>query len=101
MNAADYRTALKTFTSDNYWKKIRYVLREQLSANIRKDFPTGFVVVEFLTHRPVKLLKAPPADNTVLQANYVMKLKGINKVKGQPFTVYEIVDGVKKLIAGG
>ena len=71
MNAADYRTALKTFTSDNYWKKIRYVLREQLSANIRKDFPTGFVVVEFLTHRPVKLLKAPPADNTVLQANYV------------------------------
>jgi hypothetical protein len=71
MNAADYKDALKTFTSDEYWKKIVYVLREQLSANIRKDFPTGFVVIEFLTHQPVTLLKAPPGDKTVLDASYV------------------------------
>ena len=36
----------------------------------------------------------------VLQANFATRLKGINKVKGQPFTVHEIVDEVKKLVVG-
>jgi len=31
----------------------------------------------------------------VLQANYLMRLKGINKIKGQPFTVQEIIAGVE------
>jgi hypothetical protein len=71
MKAADYRMALKTFTSDNYWDKIVYALRERLSENIRKEHPTGFIIAEFLTHRPVNVLKAPPGDKTVVNANYV------------------------------
>lgn len=71
MSGADYKLALKTFTSDNYWNKIVYVLREQLSENIRKEHPTGFIVAEFLTHRPVTVLKAPPGNKTVVDANHV------------------------------
>ena len=71
LNAADYQAALKTFCDDNYWSKIVYTLREKLSENIRKEHPTGFVVAEFMTHRPVKVLKAPPADKTVLDPAYI------------------------------
>lgn len=71
LSAADYRAALKTFTDDNYWDKIVYALRERLSENIRKDHPTGFILAEFLTHRPVKVLKAPPGDKTVVEPSYV------------------------------
>jgi len=71
MNAAEYRMALKTFTSDNYWDKIVYKLREQMSENIRKEFPNGFIIVEFLTHRPVTVLKSPPGDKSVAESNYV------------------------------
>ncbi len=77
MNAAAYRTALKTFVNDNYAAKIRYALREQLSANIRKDYPSGFVLVEFRSHHPVRVLKAPPADNTVVNASYVAGISSV------------------------
>lgn len=71
LNASDYQDALKSFTDDNYWDKIVYAMQEQLSQNIRKEHPTGFIVAEFLTHRPIKLQKAPPGDKTVLDPAYV------------------------------
>jgi hypothetical protein len=57
MSAADYKTALGTFVNDDYWDKIVYPLRRQLSRNIRKTYPSGFVIIDFLTHRPVKIRK--------------------------------------------
>jgi hypothetical protein len=66
-----YRDALKTFCNDDYWSNIVYPLREQLSKNIRPNFPVGFVLVDFFTHRPVDVLKAPPGDKTVADAGYI------------------------------
>lgn len=67
--AARYKRALKLFTSDNYWDLIYTPLREKLSANLRKDYPSGFIVVNFLTHKPVNVQTAPPADVAVTPAH--------------------------------
>jgi LysM repeat protein len=71
MDAATYKATLKTFTYDNYWQQIVYPLREQVSKNIRKDYPVGFVIVNFLTHKPATVLKNPPADKSVDEASYI------------------------------
>lgn len=36
----------------------------------------------------------------VLRALYMVEAKGINKVRGQPFTIAELVNGVRTIIAG-
>lgn len=69
LNAAAYKVALNTFTNANYWDKINEDLRRQLTKNIRKVHPTGFVVIEFLTHLPVDIMNAPPGDVKVTKAN--------------------------------
>jgi len=69
MNAAAYKTALKTFTSDNYLDPIYTALRRQISTNLRKTHPVGFVVMEFLTHLPVNVQTAPPINTAVTPAN--------------------------------
>ncbi|MCP3869538.1 MAG: hypothetical protein GY703_15860 [Gammaproteobacteria bacterium] len=69
MNAAQYKVALKNFVNDNYWNKIYKDLRKKLSENLRKEYPTGFVVVNFLTHKPVNIMNAPPGNKTVSPAN--------------------------------
>lgn len=71
MNAADYKDALKTFTYTDYWNLTIYPLRERLSEILRKDFPVGFVIVEFMTHIPVNVQKAPPGDTAVVNAGYI------------------------------
>jgi 2-oxoglutarate ferredoxin oxidoreductase subunit alpha len=37
---------------------------------------------------------------TLLRNRYLVDAKGLNKVKGQPFTIHEIVTGVRALLAG-
>ena len=37
---------------------------------------------------------------TILRAAYLLDVKGLSKVRGQPFTVREIVAGAKQLLAG-
>ncbi len=73
LSAADYKSALKTFTSDDYWKKIYNDLRKKISENIRKDYPSGFIVINFLTHKPVNIKNNPPIDDTVTpkHTNYI------------------------------
>ena len=68
-NAATYTAALRTFTSDNYFDPINADLRRKLSQNVRKKHATGFVVAEFLTHKPVDVQTAPPGNTTVSKAN--------------------------------
>jgi 2-oxoglutarate ferredoxin oxidoreductase subunit alpha len=36
----------------------------------------------------------------ILRDRYLVDAKGLNKVKGQPFTIHEIVSGVRALLAG-
>jgi len=70
LNAAAYTTAIKTFTNANYLNLVYDDLRRQLSQNVRKKYPTGFVVMEFLTHKPIDIQTAPPANTTVTPANH-------------------------------
>jgi 2-oxoglutarate/2-oxoacid ferredoxin oxidoreductase subunit alpha len=37
---------------------------------------------------------------TFLRSKYLIDAKGLNKVKGQPFTIHEIVEGVQALLEG-
>src|SRR5262249_35414448 len=37
---------------------------------------------------------------TIIRARFLIDAKGLNKVKGQPFTIEEIVDGVEAVLAG-
>lgn len=69
--AAAYKAALKTFTNDDFWNKIYGPLRAQISKNMRKTYPDGFIVVNFLTHKPVAILKAPPGDTTVVDPSFI------------------------------
>jgi hypothetical protein len=69
LNAGAYKTALKTFTSDNFINPIYKALRRQISTNLRKTHPVGFVVVEFLAHLPVNIKTAPPGNVTVTPPN--------------------------------
>ncbi|MDQ2642320.1 MAG: hypothetical protein M3020_00790 [Myxococcota bacterium] len=71
--AAQYRQALKAFTEGNYWDRIVYDLRKKLTQNIRPLYPVGFIIAEFLTHVPVNIQTAPPANTSVTPAhtNYV------------------------------
>ncbi len=71
MNAAAYEAALRTYVYDNYWKRIVYPLRDLVGKNIRKDYPIGWVIVNFLTHKPVNIQKNPPADVTVAKASFI------------------------------
>ena len=36
----------------------------------------------------------------LLRARYLVDAKGINKVRGQPFTINELVKGVKSILEG-
>ena len=36
----------------------------------------------------------------LVRGEYLIDAKGLNKVRGQPFTIHEIVDGVRDLLAG-
>ena len=36
----------------------------------------------------------------LLRAHFLIDAKGLNKVKGQPFMVQEIMDGVRAIVAG-
>jgi hypothetical protein len=69
LDAAAYKTTLRTFVHADYGRKIRDDLRKKLSENIRKEHPNGFVIVNFLSHKPVDIKNAPPGDNTVTAAN--------------------------------
>lgn len=70
-NAADYKTLLTQFTQGDYWNRIFSPLRRKLTEKIRKVYPTGFVIVEFLGHVPVNVQKAPPGDTSIAFANYI------------------------------
>jgi 2-oxoglutarate ferredoxin oxidoreductase subunit alpha len=37
---------------------------------------------------------------TLLRSRYLIDAKGLNKVKGQPFTIHEVVEGVQALLEG-
>jgi len=37
---------------------------------------------------------------TLLRSRYLVDAKGLNKVKGQPFTIHEVVEGVQALLEG-
>lgn len=71
MNAINYESAIDTFVNANYWDKIYQELSLVLSENIRKKHPVGFIIADFLTHVPVNIQKAPPANTTVVKANHV------------------------------
>ena len=36
----------------------------------------------------------------LIRSHFLIDAKGLNKVKGQPFMVQEIVDGVRAIVAG-
>jgi len=36
----------------------------------------------------------------ILRDRFLVDAKGLNKVKGQPFTIHEVVEGVRALLAG-
>jgi hypothetical protein len=66
MTPAAYRAAVRTFAND-YWDAISVPLRRKLSANIRKEHPSGFVVVDFHTHRAVQVVNpANPAPQSFI-----------------------------------
>ncbi|MCC7535938.1 MAG: hypothetical protein IT379_06985 [Deltaproteobacteria bacterium] len=53
---ADYReTTISQYVDDNYWGLITTPMQELLSKKIRKTHPVGFIVVDFLTHKPIDL----------------------------------------------
>ena len=37
----------------------------------------------------------------LIRGHFLVDAKGLNKVKGQPFMVQEIVEGVRAILAGG
>ncbi len=69
MTAVAYKVALNTFSNADYWDRIYDDQRSELTQKIRKVHPTGFVVVEFMTHVPVDIQNAPPIDPKVTKAN--------------------------------
>ncbi|MFO0587366.1 MAG: LysM peptidoglycan-binding domain-containing protein [Polyangiaceae bacterium] len=71
MNSAAYEAALRTYVYDNFWQRIVYPLRDVVGKNIRKEYPIGWVIVNFLTHKPVNIQKNPPADTSIDKASFV------------------------------
>jgi hypothetical protein len=69
-DADTYKLTLKTLTHDNYNNKIQRSLGRLFSEKIRKDHATGFIVCNFLLHKPVDVKNNPAkADNTVTPGN--------------------------------
>lgn len=70
LDADDYKTALKTFCHTDYNDKIQTPLGAQISENVRKEHPSGFIIVSFLLHQPVNIKNDPAnGDNKVSKAN--------------------------------
>ncbi len=78
MNAAVYKAKLRDFVYENYWDKVYDPLRKKLSEKLRPDFPAGFIIVDFMTHKPVNIVNDPspksatdptPKDPTVTDKN--------------------------------
>jgi hypothetical protein len=69
LDAVRYKTALRQFVTVDFWDKLRLPMQELLSKNIRKEHPSGFVVCNFITHKPVNVQTAPPANTTVTAPN--------------------------------
>jgi len=70
LDADDYKTALKTFTHTDFNSPLQEPLGAQISENVRKEHPSGFVIVSFLLHKPVNIKNDPAnGDNTVTNDN--------------------------------
>lgn len=69
--ASDYKDDLRTYSYDNFWQKLAYPMRELVSKKVRPDYPIGWVIVNFLSHKPATVRKNAPTDNTVVDASFV------------------------------
>ena len=63
-DADTYKQTLKAFTHSNYNSKIQTPLGRLLSSVIRKDHPTGFIICNFLLHKPVDIKNNPGKKDT-------------------------------------
>jgi uncharacterized repeat protein (TIGR01451 family) len=80
MAADAYKTALKQFVAGDYSDKMKKPLQAKLSEAVRKTLPSGFIIVPFLTHKPVDVKKAPGAgDDTVLFPQLVLATSSISQ----------------------
>ena len=62
-NADDFKLTLKSLTHTNFNSKIQTPLGRVLSDNLRKVHPTGFIVCNFLLHKPVNIMNDPKKNN--------------------------------------
>ncbi|GEM_PF-3425135 len=78
LNASSYKDALRTFVVTNYWDNIKRELNKPISKNVRKEYPNGFIIVDYLSHKPVNIVNDPspksagdpsPKDPTVTPGN--------------------------------
>lgn len=67
--AAAYKERVKLYTVDDYWMPIHRELGELLSAKLRRQYPSGFILVNVLLHRPRRIQNHPPIDLGVTPAN--------------------------------
>lgn len=68
LNAADFKRKVKRYVHDDFNSRIRGRLREELSKSIRADHPGGFIIVEFLVHRPINVETDPGNNNHAVTA---------------------------------
>lgn len=66
-----YAALVNTYFTDKFLVPISFDLGDQLSETIRKEHPWGFIVVDFLLHKPITIKQNPPEDNTVVATNWV------------------------------
>jgi hypothetical protein len=70
LDADDYKSVLKAFCHSGYNSKIQTPLGDRISKNVRREHASGFIVVNFLLHKPVDIKNDPAnGDNTVTAAN--------------------------------
>jgi hypothetical protein len=62
--AGDYAKLVAKFVNTDYWDKISTDLRRKLSHALRPTWPSGFVQCDFLTHKPIDIMKDPAAGDT-------------------------------------
>jgi hypothetical protein len=94
-----YANALKRFTDDNYWNLINTDLHAAIVQKVRKDHPVGFIIINFLTHLPVSIQKAPPGDVTVVNPAHITWSFSIGKPDSTVFADQKDPDKVYYVVA--
>jgi len=71
LSAADYKAKLKRLVYPDYWKRINRALAEQIANNIRTTIPSGFIIVNFLSHLPIDIKSGFLFIHWVSDKNYI------------------------------